>query len=131
MSSINIVAVSGRLTRDAEVRATKSGSMVMNFSVAVNERRKNDAGEWEDRPTFVDCVVFGRRCEGLVPHMTRGRLVFCSGRLHQSVWTDQDGRARSKLELYVEEIVWQPDEVGRMRDRMQPGRDLSDESIPF
>ena len=131
MASVNIVAVSGRLTRDAEMRATRSGSLVINFSVAVNERRKSESGEWEDHPTFVDCVVFGRRCEALHQHLTKGRLVFCSGRLRQNNWTDPEGNVRRKLELLVEEIVWQPGDVSGLRGRMDPTQDLLDDDVPF
>ena len=47
--SINRVCISGNLTRDAELRATTSGTPVLSLSVAVNDRRKNpQTGDWED-----------------------------------------------------------------------------------
>ena len=57
--SINRVNISGNLTRDPELRATGSGMQILRFGVAVNDRARNQqTGEWEDRPNFVDCVVF-------------------------------------------------------------------------
>ena len=39
--SINRVIISGNLTRDPELRATSSGTQVLSFGVAVNDRRRN------------------------------------------------------------------------------------------
>ena len=63
--SINRVSLSGYLTRDPELRSTTSGSQVLSFGIAVNDRRRNAQGEWEDVPNYVDCVVFGARAESL------------------------------------------------------------------
>ena len=51
--SINKVLISGNLTRDAELRSTASGTSILAFGVAVNDRRKNQqTGEWEDYPNL-------------------------------------------------------------------------------
>ena len=63
--SINRVVISGNLTRDGEIRATAGGTTVLTFGVAVNDRRRNASGEWEDVPNFVDCVMFGTRADAL------------------------------------------------------------------
>ena len=60
MSNINRVIISGRLTRDPDVRATAGGMTVMSLGVAVNDRRKNQqSGQWEDYTNFIDCKMFG------------------------------------------------------------------------
>ena len=49
MSNINRVIISGRLTRDPDVRTTAGGTTVMGLGVAVNDRRRNQqTGQWED-----------------------------------------------------------------------------------
>ena len=102
--SINRVCLSGNLTRNSELRWTQGGSSVLSFGLAVNERRRNTAtGEWEDRPNFVDCTMFGSRAEKLAQYLTRGAKVALEGRLHYSSWTKDDER-RSKLEVVVDEI---------------------------
>ena len=64
--SINRVNISGNLTREPEVRTTAAGSAIMHFGVAVNDRAKNaHTGEWEDRPNFIDCTMFGARAESV------------------------------------------------------------------
>lgn len=102
---INHVAISGNLTRDAELRSTQGGMSVLNIGVAVNERRKNQqTGEWEDVPNFIDCTIFGNRAEKLAQYLTKGTKVAIEGRLHYSSWQAQDGSKRSKVDVIVDEI---------------------------
>ena len=102
--SINRVLVTGNLTRDPELRATQSGSQVLSFGIAVNDRRKNpQTGEWEDYPNFVDCTMFGTRAEKLANYIAKGSKVAIEGKLRYSSW-ERDGEHRSKLEVIVDEI---------------------------
>ena len=103
--SINKVMITGNLTRDPELRATPAGTQVLHFGIAVNDRAKNQqTGEWEDRPNFVDCVVFGNRAEPLSRFLAKGSKVAVEGRLRYSAWEDKEGNRRSKLEVVVDEI---------------------------
>lgn len=103
--SINRVNISGNLTRDPELRATASGSQILSFGVAVNDRRRNSqTGEWEDYPNFVDCVVFGARAEPLSRFLSKGAKVAVEGKLRYSSWETKDGQRRSKLEVVVDEV---------------------------
>lgn len=102
--SINHVALSGNLTRDPELRRAASGTAILAFSIAVNDRRKNQqTGEWEDYPNFIDCTMFGRRAESLHQHLAKGAKVTLEGKLHWSQW-ERDGRRHSKIEVVVGEI---------------------------
>lgn len=102
--SINRVIISGNLTRDAELRNTQSGMSVLSFGVAVNDRRKNQQGEWEEVPNYVDCTMFGNRAEKIAQYLTKGTKVAVEGKLRYSKWQDKDGSNRSKLEVVVDEI---------------------------
>lgn len=102
--SINRVNISGNLTRDPELRATASGTQVLSFGVAVNDRRRNpQSGEWEDYPNFVDCTMFGTRAEAVSRYLQKGSKVAIEGKLRYSSW-ERDGQRRSKLEVIVDEI---------------------------
>ena len=102
--SINRVAISGNLTREPELRATQSGTEVLRFGVAVNDRRKNPGtGEWEDYPNFVDCTMFGKRAGSVSKYLSKGTKVSLEGKLHWSQW-ERDGQKRSKLEVFVDEL---------------------------
>lgn len=102
--SINQVLITGNLTRDSELRETQTGYSILAFGVAVNERRKNQqTGEWEDKPNFVDCKMFGSRAEKLHQYLTKGLKVAINGRLNYSSW-ESNGQRRSKLEVIVDNL---------------------------
>jgi single-strand DNA-binding protein len=102
--SINRVIISGNLTRDAELRQTASGTSVLGFGVAVNDRRRNNAtGEWEDYANFVDCTMFGQRAQAIAQYLRRGLKVAIEGKLRYSSW-ERDGQKRSKLEVIVDDL---------------------------
>ena len=103
--SINRVMISGNLTRDAELRTTPSGTSILSFGVAVNDRRRSANGEWEDYANFIDCTMFGRRAEALAQYLTKGVKVAIEGRLHYSSWEDRNsGQRRSKVDVTVDEL---------------------------
>lgn len=102
--SINTVALSGNLTRDAEYRVTKSGFQVLNFSIAVNERRYDQASEeWKEYPNYIDCAVTGRRAAALKTMLEKGMKVSVQGKLRWSQW-EKDGEKRSKVTVAVDEV---------------------------
>lgn len=115
--SINKAVISGNLTRDPELRATAGGTAVLEFAVAVNDRVKNQqTGQWEDRPNFIDCTMFGARAEGVSRFLQKGAKVCVEGRLRWSSW-EKDGQKRSKVEVVVDEIEF----MARRQDDAQQG----------
>ena len=104
MGNINKVVISGRLTRDPDLRALPSGKQILGLSVAVNDRRKNPStGDWEDYANFIDCSMFGNRAESLSRILHKGQLVCIEGKLRYSAW-ERDGVKRSKIEVVIDEI---------------------------
>lgn len=133
--SINKCVISGNLTRDMEVRTTASGMAIGRFGVAVNERRKNQSGEWEDVPNFVDCVMFGRRAEALAQYLAKGAKVAIEGHLRYSTWEDRNGGGkRSKLEVVVDEVELMSRSDGQRQSKPVTREQYdaySDDDIPF
>ena len=104
--SINRVCITGNLTRDPEMMATQSGTQILRLGVAVNDRWRNpQTQQWEDRPNYIDCVLFGNRAQGVAPYLHKGSKVSIEGKLRWSQWQDRDtGKNRSKIEVVVDEI---------------------------
>ena len=127
---MNKVFLSGNLTRDPEERMTKGGMAVLSFSVAVNERRKNQAtGEWEDVPNFFDCTMFGKRASSVAQYLSKGSKVAIEGRLRWSQW-EKDGQKRSKVDVTVDDIEF----MSRAEKSAQPEyveATYYDEIVPF
>lgn len=122
--SVNSVSISGNLTRDAELRQGQSGTSVLTFSVAVNDRRKNADGEWGDYTNYIDCKLFGKRAEALERKLTKGTKVAVDGKLGWYQWTAQDGSKRSKVDVMVDEI-----DIMQRAERKEP--EYYSDDLPF
>lgn len=103
MSDINCVTLTGRLTRDAELKYTQNGGAIVRFSMAVNRSKRNGDGSWAEETSFIDCVYFGKGAESVNSYLSRGRQVAVSGELRQSRW-EQDGQTRSRVEVFVNNL---------------------------
>lgn len=100
--SINSVCVSGNLGRDPETRRANSGTAIVSFSVAVNDRVKS-GDEWKDHTNWVDVTMFGTRAERLSGILHKGMKVTVSGKLRYSSW-ERDGKKNSKLEVIADDV---------------------------
>lgn len=128
--SINKVVISGNLTRDAETRVTNSGTAVLSFTVAVNDRRRDQSGEWVDFPNYVDCSIFGKRATAIEQYMTKGAKVAIEGKLRWSQW-ERDGEKRSKLEVIVDEIEFMSRQERQDEPEQPPVQMFNPNEIPF
>ena len=118
--SINIVTISGNLTRDPELRQAGNTS-ILSFGVAVNDRRRNpQSGQWESVPNFVDCTIFGTRADALAGLLHKGSKVAIDGKLRYSSWEGKDGKKRSKLEVVVNELELMQREISQPEEPQQP-----------
>jgi len=104
MASINRVVLVGNLTRDPELRTTPNGKSVCTLGLAVNEKYKNDAGEWIEKPNYFDIVVWGAQGESCAQYLSKGRQVAIDGRLSFRSWEAQDGSKRSKVEVIANTV---------------------------
>lgn len=119
MASYNRVVLLGNLTRDVEVRYLQSGMAVTDIGLAVNDRRKNQAGEWVEQPTFVDVTLWGRTAEVAGEYLTKGSPILIEGRLKLDTW-ESDGQKRSKLKVVGERM--------QMLGKPKTGSDTTDQS---
>ena len=104
-SNINVVVVTGNLTRDPELRSLPSGTSVCDLRIAVNTRRKNGAtGEWEDKPNYFDVKVWGAQGENCARFLSKGRPVAVQGRLEWREWETQDGQKRQAVDIIAESV---------------------------
>lgn len=100
MQDINVVAISGNMAKDFDVRTYTNGSTVGRGVIAVNNRKKVN-GQWTDEASFVDFVVFGQRAQNVSQYLKKGTPVTLQGNLLQERWTSQDGSQHSRLSVNV------------------------------
>ena len=106
--NINTVIIAGHACKDAEQRITQNGSVVLRFTLAVNDIKKTPAGEWEQVANFFDCTMFGERAERIAPYILKGSKLMVNGRLHQSKWDGEDGKTHSRVDIIVQDIELPP-----------------------
>jgi single-strand DNA-binding protein len=94
-SNINVVVITGNLTKDPELRSTGGGTSVCELRVAVNSRRKDgQTGEWVDKPNYFNVVVFGAQGDNCATYLSKGRPVAIEGRLDWREWEAKDGSGK-------------------------------------
>ena len=103
MASYNRVILMGNLTRDIQLRYTPAGTPVTEVGLAVNDRRKNQNGEWVDETTFVDVTFWGRTAEVASEYLSKGSPVFIEGRLKLDSW-EKDGQKNYKLRVVCDRM---------------------------
>lgn len=95
------LTVQARITVDVALTYTSTNKAQADFDVAVNHRRRNAAGDWEDAPTtFLTVRAFARLAENLAT-LTKGQAVLLVGDLVTDEWENRDGEKRRKTKLLL------------------------------
>jgi len=102
LPSINYVILSGRLTRDPELRYTPSGRPVLNMQIA-SSRNYKSGDEWKEDVLFIRVTLWGPNAERLGGRLVKGSAVVADGRLIFRQW-EQDGAKRSTIELQARSV---------------------------
>lgn len=112
MSSFNRVILVGNLTRNVELKTLNSGTVIGNLGLAINDRRKNAQGEFEEVTTFVEVTAFNRDAEVAAEFLAKGSPVLIEGKLRQDTWQGQDGQNRSKMIVICDRVCLLPRQSG-------------------
>jgi single-strand DNA-binding protein len=102
-ASINRVILVGNLTRDPELRHTPSGMAVCSLRLAVNSRRKDETGQWVDKPNYFSITVWGNQGENCAQYLAKGRPVAIDGRLEWREWESEGGK-REAVEVVADSV---------------------------
>lgn len=101
---MNVVMLSGNLTRDPEIRYTPKGQPVCEATVAVSKRWKTESGEEREKTAFVGLVIWGKRGEAFAQWHRKGSRALVRGELVQETWDDKEtGKKREKTKVQVED----------------------------
>ena len=131
MSDINNLTITGRLPRDAEQRATQSGTSVLSFSVA------NSTGYGDKEKTnWFSCSIFGKRAEGkLAQYLTKGTQVTITGEVSLNEYEGQNGH-KANLQVFVKDLTFsgcgqQSQQQAPQQQAPQQQADDFDDDIPW
>ena len=135
--SVNKVILLGNLGKDPELRYSAQQTPVCSFSLATNDRRKDQSGNWVDHTEWHNIVTFGKTAENCSQYLKKGRQAFIEGSIRTRKWQDKEGKDRYTTEIvaYTVQFIGSRD-AGKSAPAGQPnaeeaaaGRELV-ESLP-
>ncbi len=139
----NLVILTGRLARDPESRETKGGTSVTGVTVVTDRpARDKDGKTYKDEngytakdSEFHRVTCFNGLGRTIRQHAVKGMLVSVRGRLHNTRWTDGEGRERFGYEVIADDVQFlNRPRKGDAEEGTEQGGDqgeLGDEDIPF
>ena len=109
---MNRIILTGRLTRDPDMRIYGDDKKLCRYSIAVNRRFANAEGIRE--ADFFDCVSFGGSAEFVAKHFHKGDPIIVDGEMRTENYTDKDGNNRISYSVNVNNVEFSPG--GRRHD---------------
>lgn len=94
---MNVIILTGRLTRDPELKFGQSGKAYSRFTLAVD--RPMQKGETD----FINCVAFGKTAELIGEYLRKGRKAGVTGRLQMGKY-EVNGEKRTSYDVVVDTI---------------------------
>jgi single-strand DNA-binding protein len=104
--TINRVVLIGRLTKDPELRTLSSGIGMCNLRIACNSQRRDNDGEYRDKPNYFDVNVFGAAAENVSRYTQKGRRVAIDGRLEWREWETSGQQKRQSVTVVADTVLF-------------------------
>lgn len=98
---MNVVILSGNLTRDPDQRA----GGVVRFTVASDRSARKDGSKVTD---FIECVAFDKVAAFIADHFQKGDPIFLRGTNRPTSWVDKDGNQRKGMDVHVLAVEFTP-----------------------
>ena len=99
---MNKVILIGNMTRDPELRTTRSGTSVCSFTIAVNRNYTDANGERQ--ADFIGIQTWRGLAESCAQYLTKGRKVAVAGSLQSRTYDDKEGNKRYALEVVADDV---------------------------
>lgn len=99
---MNKVILTGRITKDLEVRYTTNQNAVCEFNLAVNRM----AREGEKNADFINCVVYGQQAENLKKYQGKGSLIAVEGEMRIDSWKTEQNETKYKTYVLTNKIEY-------------------------
>lgn len=100
---LNSVALTGRLTKDVDLRYTQSGTAVGSFTIAVDRQFRSANGERET--DFVNCAIWRKSAENFTNFTHKGSLVGIEGHIQTRTYDNAQGQKVFVTEVIVENFA--------------------------
>lgn len=137
----NLAIITGRLTREPELKALPNGSHVASFSLATNRSYTTKEGAKHEEVEYHNIVVFGKVAENCARYLIRGQIASVQGRLQTRSW-EKDGQKQYRTEIVADKVDFGPKPNGVQPTGEEPAstsanpypypdEDISPDDVPF
>ncbi len=104
--SLNKVLLIGNLGKDPELSYTASGIAVAKFSIATNERWKDNEGNFQERTEWHNVIAWRKLAEICGQYLKKGSKVYVEGKLQTRSWDDKNtGQKRYATEVVADDLI--------------------------
>lgn len=100
----NLVLLVGNVGGDAELAYTQGGTPYMKFGLATSETWKDKEGERQEKTTWHNIIMWGKRAEGLAPHVRKGDIVSVQGKIDINEYEDREGVKRKGISIVIHNL---------------------------
>lgn len=128
MNADNLVVLNGRLVRDVEMRFANSGTAIANFTIAVNQSRKNENGERE--ADFINCVAFSKTAEMIANYFKKGNMIGIVGEYRNNNYVKEDGTKVYRDNVVVDSFGFRESKKDNNDQRSTQQNNFKQDSIP-
>lgn len=137
---INSIILSGRLTRDVDLRYIPNGTAVAKLSLAF-DRSYQKNGEWQQETSYIDVVVWSKRGEQCAENLHKGSPVLVEGYLRTRSYVDSSNQNRKLTEVVANKISFLEKTGSLDQDSEPSGKssyptedhvdNITDDDVPF
>jgi len=125
---MNKIILTGRLTRDPELKTTDSGIEVCNLTVAVDRR----VSKGKERQTdFIDCTAWSKTGVFVNQYFRKGDGIVLDGRLESRKYVDKDGNNRVAWGVNIDSVEFQVGKGGAKQDWTAEADKAEEADLPF
>lgn len=100
---MNSVHLTGRITKDLELRYTSNNKAACEFTLATNRQVTRDG---EKQTDFINCKVYGTQAENLKKYQGKGSLIAVAGEIRVDQWQNEQGENRYKTYVLVSNVEY-------------------------
>ena len=104
MSNLNQCNFIGRLGQDPEQKYMPNGKAVVNLSIAVSEKWKDQQGQQQESTEWVRVTAYDKLAEIIGQYVTKGSLIYISGKMKTRKWQDQQGNDKYTTEIIANQM---------------------------
>ena len=121
---MNLVVVSGRMTRDPELKYTSGGKAYTTFTLAVQKTK--------DEAEFIDCVAWEKTAETIAEYFRKGNRILINGKIVTSTYESNGEKRKSvKVQAFNFEFIDSKNSGNNQNGNKNNYDPDEDEEFPF